>query len=90
MWSIAVGNVGFASSLPSCFQQRPNQLYFFVALFGVIRSQGTVPLASREGDRSMFSADVFLVECDFPPKNGPVPSQPVNGYIRRYPVCEEQ
>jgi SAM-dependent methyltransferase len=27
----------------------------------------------------MFSADVFLVECDFPPKNGPVPSQPVNG-----------
>jgi hypothetical protein len=29
----------------------------------------------------MFSADVFLVEHDFPPKNGPVPSQPVNGYV---------
>jgi hypothetical protein len=28
----------------------------------------------------MFSADVLLVEHDFPPKNGPVPSQPVNGY----------
>jgi hypothetical protein len=28
----------------------------------------------------MFSANVFLVEHDFPPKNGPVPSQPVNGY----------
>jgi hypothetical protein len=40
-----------------------------------------VPLASREEDRSMFSADVFLVECDFPPKYGPVPSQPVNGYV---------
>jgi hypothetical protein len=38
------------------------------------RENGTVPLASREGDRSMFSANVFLVEYDLPPKNGPVPS----------------
>jgi hypothetical protein len=44
------------------------------------RENGTVPLASLEGDRSMFSANVFLVEYVFPPKNGPVPSQPVNGY----------
>jgi hypothetical protein len=29
----------------------------------------------------MFSANVFLAEYDFPPKNGPVPSQPVNGYV---------
>jgi hypothetical protein len=28
----------------------------------------------------MFSANVFLAEHDFPPKNGPVPSQPVTGY----------
>jgi acylphosphatase len=31
----------------------------------------------------MFSANVFLVEYDFPPKNGPVPSQPMNGYQNR-------
>ena len=38
------------------------------------------PGASAEGDRSMFSADVFPAKQAFPPKNGPVPSRPVNGY----------
>ena len=28
----------------------------------------------------MFSADVFPAKHVFPPKNGPVPSRPVNGY----------
>ena len=28
----------------------------------------------------MFSADVFCAKHDFPPKNGPVPSRPVNVY----------
>ena len=28
----------------------------------------------------MFSADVFCAKHDFPPKNGPVPIQAVNGY----------
>jgi hypothetical protein len=37
----------------------------------------------------MFSADVFLVECDFPPKNGPVPSQPMNGYIKSKMIRSE-
>ncbi len=40
------------------------------------RENGTVPLASREGDRSMFSADSFSDNCVSPPKNGPVPRQP--------------
>jgi len=47
------------------------------------RENGTVPLVSREGDRSMFSADDFLAKHGFPPKNGPVPSRPVNGYRQR-------
>ena len=29
----------------------------------------------------MFSADVFFAKHDFPPKNGPVPIQAVNGYL---------
>ena len=37
------------------------------------RENGTVPLASREGDRSMFSADRLSAKCVFSPKNGPVP-----------------
>ncbi len=37
------------------------------------RENGTVPLAPREGDRSMFSADDLPVKSDFSPKNGPVP-----------------
>jgi hypothetical protein len=35
---------------------------------------------TREGDRSMFSADRLSAKCGFPPKNGPVPNQGVNGY----------
>ncbi len=44
------------------------------------RENGTVPLAPREGDRSLFSEDVLLTKHVFPPKNGPVPNRPVNGY----------
>ena len=45
---------------------------------------GAVPLASRkETQNYMFSADVFLANHVFLPKNGPVPSRLVNGYIRR-------
>ncbi|MCD4726340.1 MAG: hypothetical protein K8R46_01665 [Pirellulales bacterium] len=29
----------------------------------------------------MFSAGVFLAKHVFRPKNGPVPSQPMNGYV---------
>ncbi len=38
------------------------------------RSQGTVPLAPREGDGSMFSANRLPAKCVFRPENGPVPS----------------
>ena len=44
------------------------------------RENGTVPLALREGDRSMFSASRLSAKCAFSPKNGPVPSRTVNGY----------
>ncbi|MCD4726738.1 MAG: hypothetical protein K8R46_03690, partial [Pirellulales bacterium] len=37
------------------------------------RENGTVPLAPREGDRSMFSANRLPAKCVFRPKNGPVP-----------------
>ena len=40
---------------------------------------GLSPL-DAEGDRSMFSADAFLAKHVFPPKNGPVPNQPLNGH----------
>ena len=50
---------------------------------------------TAEGDRSMFLANVFLTKHDFSPKNGPVPSQPVNAYLwqpaachNRHPRCE--
>ena len=43
-------------------------------------TQGTVPLAPREGDRSMFSADIFPAKHDFPPKNGPVPPRATRLY----------
>ena len=33
-----------------------------------------------EGDRSMFSASDLLAKHVFPPKDGPVPSRPVNDY----------
>jgi len=38
------------------------------------RENGTVPLAPREGDRSMFSAKGFFAKYVFRPKNGPVPT----------------
>ena len=41
---------------------------------------GLYPL-DAEGDRSMFSAGAFLAKHVFPPKNGPVPDQPVKGYL---------
>ena len=44
------------------------------------RENGTVPLAPREGDRSMFSAQRLSEEYAFSPKNGPVPERPVNAY----------
>ena len=44
------------------------------------RENGTVPLASREGDRSMFSACGLSAKYVFPPKNGPVPDRGVNAY----------
>jgi len=42
---------------------------------------GTVPLALREGDRSMFSANRLFAEHIYSPKNGPVPGRGVNGYV---------
>ena len=36
--------------------------------------------SEAEGDRSMSSANLLLAKHDFPPKNGPVPNQLVNGY----------
>jgi hypothetical protein len=36
----------------------------------------------------MFSAKVFLAKHDFSPKNGPVPSQPVNGYRKIDTLCK--
>ncbi len=50
------------------------------------RENGTVPLAPREGDRSMFSANRLPAKRIFQPKNGPVPSQPVNAYHDVSPV----
>jgi hypothetical protein len=44
------------------------------------RESGSVLLAPREGDRSMFSADRLSDQCAFSPKNGPVPRQPVMDY----------
>jgi hypothetical protein len=34
----------------------------------------------------MFSADAVLAKYVFPPKNGPVPSRPVNAYPRSYSI----
>ena len=42
------------------------------------------PPRSTVGDRSMFSADVFPAEHAFPPKNGPVSSQPASD---RHPLA---
>jgi len=36
------------------------------------RENGTVPLARREGDRSMFSANRLFAKYVGSPKNGPV------------------
>jgi hypothetical protein len=47
------------------------------------RENGTVPVALREWDRSMFSANRFLVKYICSPKNGPVRGWRVNGYRRR-------
>jgi hypothetical protein len=44
------------------------------------RENGTFPLASREGDRSMFLADRLSEKYVSSPKNGPVPSQSVNAW----------
>ncbi len=44
------------------------------------RENGTVPLALREGDRSVFSANRLFAKYVGSPKNGPVPNQGVNGY----------
>ena len=52
------------------------------------RENGTVPLAPREGDRSMFSADVVLAKHDFSPKNGPVPNRAVNACQRGFTLVE--
>ncbi len=41
---------------------------------------------SGGGDRSMFSANRLPVKCVFRPKNGPVPSQPVNACDGRTPA----
>ncbi len=46
------------------------------------RENGTV--RPREGDRSLFSARVFPAQHAFTPKNGPVPSRPMNSHpVRR-------
>jgi hypothetical protein len=44
------------------------------------RENGTVPLALREGDRSMFSANRLFPKHVRTPKNGPVPDHDINGY----------
>ncbi len=49
------------------------------------RENGTVPLAPREGDRSMFSAWRRLAKCNLSPKNGPVPSCSRIGW--KFPVA---
>ena len=49
-------------------------------MFGGTRRPGRDP-GNAEGDRSMFSAYDFLAKQVFPPKNGPVPSRPVNAYF---------
>jgi hypothetical protein len=49
------------------------------------RENGTVPLAPREGDRSMFSAYRLSAKYVFPPKNGPVPDWAVNAYATSMP-----
>jgi hypothetical protein len=36
----------------------------------------------------MFSAGTFLAKHIFPPKNGPVPSQPASGYRQGVPQGE--
>jgi hypothetical protein len=41
---------------------------------GFAGSQGTIPLAPREWDRSMFSVDRLFAKGIFSPKNGPVPN----------------
>ena len=55
------------------------------------RKNGTVPLALREGDRSMFSANRLSAKYAFSPKNGPVPrpssvkdtlAEPVAGKVK--------
>ena len=50
------------------------------------RENGTVPLAPRQGDRSMFSAYQLSAKYVFPPKNGPVPDWAVNAYKKSIPI----